>query len=182
MDPYVRLSRGLSPEEPIARPSFGIDLFSEETPPPWLRRLPDHLPPFPLFEKEGVVIYEITDRTRPEQALVRSVRTFLYSGQLTAAQNLIHELESYPGDLASQIALARVHMASRNRTGVDAALEQAERLVAQTADIFDDSSLRRLTPGSLKNLIGLAKRLVVVWPKPHLENLAHQLLPPDGRI
>lgn len=212
-DPYVRLARGLSPHEPIERPAFGRQLGQARVPPAWLRRLPDHLPHVPLFETEQALVFEVTERTETEQVVVRAARDFLYRGRLADAVELLPELERYAGDLASQVALARLHIATQNRAGVDAAVGRVLELRGQLAALepedrvdlvavltiagreaeargqltavlraFDAAALRQLTPGALKNLLGLAQRLGGAWPDPQLPALAMQLLPPDGRL
>ncbi len=212
-DAYVRLARGLGPEEPITRPAFGFELGRARVPPAWLRRLPDHLPDVRLFEAEHALIFEVTERTRPEHVVVRAARDFLYRGQLAAAVELLPELERYRGDLASQVALARLHIATQNRAGLDATVERVRELRGQLATLepedrvdllavlaisgktgeareelagvlraFDAAALRQLTPGALRNLLGLVRQLGGTWPDPQLPILAAQLLPPDGRL
>lgn len=133
--PYVRLARGLSPDDPIADPAFGLELMQGGEPPPWLRRLPDHLPRLPLFQKERVLIYEVTDQTQPEQVLVRATRDALYRGQLAEAQNRIPELERASTNLAVQVALARVAFAARDQTRFAQTLDRIGALLPANSNL-----------------------------------------------
>jgi hypothetical protein len=133
--PYVRLARGLSPRDPITDPAFGIELMQGREPPPWLRRLPDHLPRLPLFQHERVLIYEITDQTQPGRVLVRAARDALYRGQLAEAQKRIPELERAPADLAAQVSLARIAFAARDQTRFTQALDRIGALLPANSSL-----------------------------------------------
>lgn len=131
VEPYIRLSRGLSRDEPLDGPAFGLELLRSSAVPPWLQLLPDHLPPLPAFANERIAIFEVTDRTRPEHVLVRDARHRLYRGQLQAARELIPELEEHASNLASQVSLGRVQFAAQNAAGVSAAIARVDRLLDQ---------------------------------------------------
>jgi hypothetical protein len=45
----------------------------------------------------------------------------------------------------------------------------------------DENTVRRLTPGTLADLIALSDTLEVPFPTPELRQLAERLLPPDLR-
>ncbi len=146
VEPYLRLARGLSPDEPLREPSFGLELLRHSKIPPWLERIPDHLPSLPTLARESVLIFEVTDRVAPEHVLVRSVRSFLYHGRLSDAQNAIPELRQFPQNLAIAVALARIQLAAKNRPGLDAALAEVSRLMHQR---------HTLDPEDRVDLIGL---------------------------
>lgn len=131
VEPYVRLARGLSPDEPLHGSSFGLELLRNSKIPPWLERIPDHLPPLPTLTRESVLVFEVTDRVAPEHVLVRSVRSLLYRGRLNDARDAIPELRQFPQNLAVAIALARIRLAEKSRPELDAALADVSRLMHQ---------------------------------------------------
>lgn len=146
VEPYVRLARGLRPDDPLHEPAFGLDLLRHSQVPSWLERIPDHLPRLPALANESVLIFEVTDRTAPEHVLVRSVRSLLYRGRLDEARNTLPELRQFTGNLAIAVAHARIELAAQNRFGLDAALTDVDRLLHQR---------HTLDPEDRMDLIGL---------------------------
>jgi len=146
VEPYVRLARGLRPHDPLREPAFGLDLLRNSNVPSWLERIPDHLPSIPALAGESVLIFEVTDRTAPEQRLVRTVRSLLYRGRLDDARNAIPELRRFSDNLAIAVARARTELAAQNRPGLDSALADVDRLLHQR---------QALDPEDRMDLIGL---------------------------
>ncbi len=164
-EPYIRLARGLSPQEPLHDSAFVLGLLRNSNVPPWLERLPDHLPSSPALANESVLIFEVTSRTAPEHVLVRSVRSLLYHGQLSEARAAIPDLLRFPQNLPVAIALARVEFAAQNTPGLEAALAAINQLLHQR---------HTLEPEDRMDLIGL---LALVGQTAAARSLLEESLP-----
>ncbi len=165
VEPYIRLARGLSPQEPLQDSAFGLDLLRNSHVPPWLERLPAHLSSSPALAGENVLIFEVTARTAPEHVLVRSVRSLLYHGRLSEAREALPELRRFPRNLAIAIALARVEFAAQNLPGLEAALAEVNQLLHQRTT---------LDPEDRMDLIGL---LALVGQTAAARSLLEEALP-----
>jgi hypothetical protein len=143
--PYARLARGLSVQAPLTTFTFGTELVRRPFPPPWLRRLPDHLPEHPLFKDRRVLIFEVTDRTRPEQALVRDANFLLYRDQVAAAASLRPQLQGLVDDLAAQVALARVYAELSDGENFGTTFERIGQLMNQTPTLEPEDRMHLIT-------------------------------------
>jgi hypothetical protein len=207
----ARLHLGLPEDAPLPADTFATRLWSSPVPPPWLSPIPLKLPHNPSLANSQLRLWEITSAQSPATAIARAANYFLELGRLDDDARSVALLERFGDELPAAVMLARVASRQRDpdafaraRAKVAAridragalALDEHVHLVAMLAvaghDItraqlracmrkVDENTVRRLTPGTLADLISLSDALEVPFPTPELRQLAERLLPPDLR-
>ena len=208
---YVRLYLGLAPGQALPPDAFILALLHGRGVPPWLRPLPYPLPDNAALKDQTVLIFEVTPPQGPDATAVHLADYLLQMGRLDLVGRVEPELAAYPRSLPAQAMLAYVEgrrdegeafAATMDRLGAlvpppDLALEDRIRLafvlaaagrlepareqLARCLGGLDEPALRRLTPGSLRDLLVLTEKFGAPIPDPHLRRLAVELLPPMMR-
>jgi hypothetical protein len=179
-EPYVRLARGLSAREPLKENAFVNELVRARLPPPWLQQIPAHLPEHAFFRDKRILVYEVTNRTRPEQVLVRAINHLLYTGQVPTAAALRPELERFADDLASQAALARIHVELGDEDNFSRTMERVDQLLDQMPTLEPEDRVNVVTLYAISDHTSDARTLLIdavaAFDEPALRHLTPGLL------
>ena len=205
---YVRLYLGLAPGQALPPDAFILALLHGRGVPPWLRPLPYPLPDNPALKGQTVLVFEVTPPQGSDAMAVNLADYLLQMGRMDLIGRVEPELAAYPRSLPAQAMLAYVQgkrgedgafAATVDRVAALAPppdLPLADRIrlafvlaaagrpgpardqLAECLGALDEPALRRLTPGSLRDLLVLAERFEAPIPDPHLRRLAIELLPP----
>lgn len=172
---YIHLHRQLPATTVPTGPAFILDLLDSGTPPPWLEEISLPLPDHAALRGQSLRVFEVTDRTSPGQVFARQAHLLLDHQKLPSARLLRPALEGFSGDLAAQIALARLGAATNDSAMYAAAMNRIEGLHEQEPRLEPADHVRLATLLLLSDLRGDTRlqlsRLLQVLDEPALRRL-----------